>query len=98
MKREGTLAAVFLASWCPFCRRFQPAFEAAAKVNGILWAYVDLSDDDNKLWDAFEIEVVPTIIIFKDGKPVWRKDGVLGRGLSEDVITQTMSKMKLLGA
>jgi len=89
------LAAVFLASWCPFCREFQPVFEAAAKANGIRWASVDISDE-NGLWDVFNIEVVPTIVVFKEGKPVWRKDGVLGRGLSEGAITETVSKMKSL--
>jgi len=91
------LAAIFLALWCPFCRQFQPAFEAAARANGIRWASVDISDE-NGLWDAFNIEVVPTIVVFKEGKPVWRKNGVLGRGLSEDAITETVSKMKSLRA
>ena len=98
LKRGGTLAAVFLASWCAFCRRFEPAFEAAAKVNGAQWARVDVSDYDNKLWEVFNIEVVPTIVLFKNGKAVWRKDGVLGRGLSEDVIKETIDKMGAVGA
>jgi len=89
------LAAVFLASWCPFCRRFQRPFETAAKANGTVWASVDVSDE-NGLWDVFNIEVVPTIIVFKEGKPAWRKDGVLGQGLSEDAITETIGKMKSL--
>ena len=98
LKRRQTLAAVFLASWCPFCRRFQPAFEVAAKTGGILWASVDVSDDNNELWDIFKIEVVPTIVVFKEMKPVWRKDGVLGRGLSDADIGETLSKLKSLGA
>jgi thioredoxin 1 len=97
LKREGTLAVVFLASWCPFCRQFQPAFETAAKISGTLWASVDLSDDDNKLWKVFNVEIVPTVILFKDGKPVWRRDGVPGRGLSGDVIKEAIGQMKLLG-
>jgi thioredoxin-like negative regulator of GroEL len=97
LNRQGTVAAVFLASWCPFCRRFQPAFETAAKVSGTLWASVDVSDDHNELWNVFNIEIVPTVLVFKDGKLVWRRDGVLGRGLSEDVIKETIGQMKLLG-
>jgi len=70
----------------------------AAKGNSIQWARVDVSDYDNKLWEVFNIEVVPTIVLFKSGKPVWRKDGVLGRGLSEDVIKETIAKMGALGS
>jgi thioredoxin len=91
------MAAVFLASWCPFCRRFQPVYEAAAKVSGTSWVSVDVSDDDSPLWDTFNIEIVPTIIVFKDGKEMWRKNGVRGRGLSEDSIKEAIEEMKLLG-
>jgi thioredoxin-like negative regulator of GroEL len=57
---------------------------------------MDISDDDNPLWEVFGIEVVPTIIIFKDGKAVFRRDGVFGRGLSEKAIEETVEQMKLL--
>jgi len=96
LRRGGTLATVFLASWCPFCRRFKPAFESAANVNGISWATVDLSDDENELWDVFNIQIVPTILVFKNGNVVWRKDGEPGRGLSNDVINETISKVRSL--
>ncbi len=90
------MAVLFLASWCPFCNRFYPGFQAAAGDSGIAWATMDISDDDNPLWEIFNIEVVPTIIIFKEGKAVFRRDGVLGRGLSEKAIGETMDQMKLL--
>lgn len=93
---KGTLAVLFLASWCPFCTRFYPAFQAAADKNGIAWASLDISDDDNPLWEVFSIGVVPTIIIFKEGKAVFRKDGGLGRGLSQKAIDESMDRMKLL--
>ncbi|HYB84462.1 MAG TPA: thioredoxin family protein [archaeon] len=98
LKRARTLAAVFLASWCSFCMRFLPAFEAAAKAAGISWAIVDVSDYDNELWDAFNIEIVPSIVIFKDGKPAWRRDGIPGRGLSAEVISEAVGEMKSLSA
>ena len=76
--------------------RFYPAFKAAAEKTGIEWSPMDISDDGNPLWDLFSIGVVPTIIIFKDGKAVFRRDGVLGRGLSEKAIDETVEQMKLL--
>jgi len=96
LKNKGTLAVLFVASWCSFCRRFYPMFQAAAKKSGFPWASVDISDDDNPLWETFSIEVVPTVIIFKEGEAVFRKDGVFGRGLSEKAIEETMDRMKLL--
>ena len=97
LRREGTLAVLFVASWCFFCRQFRPAFETAAKVNGVSWASADLSNDDSVLWDMFDIEIVPTVILFKDGKPVFRKDGVRGQGLSQGAIREIIDQAKLIG-
>jgi len=96
LRNKGILVVVFVASWCGFCKRFYPIFQAAAEKNGIAWAQVDISDYENPLWEAFRIGVVPTIIIFKEGKAVFRKDGVLGRGLSQKAIDESMEQMKLL--
>ena len=74
---------MFTTSWCPFCRRFKPKFvEAATKadVRSVI-AYID--DWENPLWDEYTIDVVPTLVLFEGGKPVYRRDGVLGRGLGE---------------
>jgi len=89
---------LFLASWCPFCRRFQPTFEAAANRNGISWDYADVSDDDNILWKTFNIEIVPTVIVFKNGKPTWRRDGLPGIGLPADAIKETIDQMQSLAS
>ncbi len=96
LNNQGTLAAVFLASWCPFCTRFYPAFQAAADKDHVSWASVDISNEENPLWEVFNIRVVPTIIIFKDGKAAFRKDGGLGRGLSQKAIDESIGQMKLL--
>jgi thioredoxin 1 len=91
------MPVLFFASWCPFCREFYVTFEAAAKNRGISWSSADISDDNNPLWESFNIEVVPTLIIFKEGEAVFRRDGVRGRGLSEKAIDETFHQMKLLG-
>jgi len=78
LRNKGTLAVLFVASWCPFCNLFYPVFQAVAEKTGIARARVDISDDDNPVWEVFSVEVVPTVIIFKEGKAVFRRDGVLG--------------------
>lgn len=81
---------MFLASWCPFCRRFKPIFESVLHEEGIEAALVDLSDESNPLWDTFRIETVPTVIVFRDGEIVLRRDGVPGRGLSAEIMTEVV--------
>ncbi|MCA1814722.1 MAG: thioredoxin family protein [Halobacteriales archaeon] len=80
LRTLGRVAVLFTADWCPHCRRFEPEFAAA---QGLPLARADISDEEGDArWEQFGIQVVPTIIVFDDGKPVARLDGVLGRGIS----------------
>ena len=76
---------LFYASWCPFCARFVPAFDA--KIKGLKQfskvIHVLLNDYDSPLWDDYDIEAVPTIIFFKSRKVSRRLDGRSGIGLNE---------------
>lgn len=94
LKSTGTIPVLFYAQWCPFCRSFLPEFEAAMNGKGVRWAEVDISDDEDPLWETFNINVVPTVIVFKDGQPIFRRDGLLGRGLSEKAIEETLQEME----
>ena len=85
---------LFFAEWCPFCRSFYPRFQSALGGKGVTWAEVDISDMENPLWETFDIDVVPTVIIFKESQPIFRRDGDLGRGLSEKVIDEVLQEMK----
>ncbi len=81
LERPGTWAVSFLASWCPFCRAFRPKFEGFSTPPGVRLAVADLSEDSNPLWESLGIEVVPTLIVFREGTRVWRRDGQGGVGL-----------------
>jgi len=81
--RPGVWGVGFLADWCPFCRSFAPKLEALADHGAFQLLRADVSDEESPLWDRFGIEVVPTVIVFRDGVPVFRRDGRLGQGLRE---------------
>src|SRR4051794_37722025 len=49
-------AVLFTASWCPFCRRYQPVFEQEARsLQGRDGAEVWLEDEENPMWRKFRI-------------------------------------------
>lgn len=60
---------------------------------GERWAEVDISNDEDPLWETFDINVVPTVIVFRDSRPIFRRDGLLGRGLSEKAIEETLQEI-----
>lgn len=82
LRRPGTYAVCATATWCPFCRKFAPLFQAKdGHVAGTL-ATLDLSDESNPLWETLSVEVVPTILGYRDGTLAWRIDGRSMRGLA----------------
>jgi len=84
LKKGKRVLALFYASWCPFCRRFLPAFDKNYSKYGFnLVLSVKVDDNDNPLWEEYSIEAVPTIILFEEGKVCRRLDGRFGYGLSE---------------
>lgn len=76
---------LFEMTGCPFCRRFQPDFQdfTAARSGACSFLRVKLDAYDNPLWGKYEIEAVPTVIVFEKGEIVSRADSVPGVGLSE---------------
>ncbi len=66
----------FWAPWCAPCRIVSPMLEALASQYAGKVAFGKLNVDENPVVAAmFGIESIPTIVIFRNGKPV---DGVIG--------------------
>jgi len=94
LKLKAPTGVLFYAEWCPYCIEFKPSFEAV-RLKGFELAFADISDEDNPLWDDFEIKVVPTLIAFKEGKTLWRKDGVLSQGLRTEDLEDMVAALRL---
>jgi thioredoxin-like negative regulator of GroEL len=89
------ILALFYAKWCPFSRSFLMIFEKTVKdKTEPLGALVDISDTNNPLWETFQVEIVPTLIGFKNGKTVVRKDGVAGVGLEMHELLDALRTME----
>jgi len=84
LSSDGKTAVLFIMSICPFCRSFGPIFEQFAKNHAKDFDFltVVLDDQGNPLWEEYDINVVPTVIIFHGGSAILRLDGRPGEGLS----------------
>lgn len=82
LNTEEKTLVLFYASWCPYCANFKPTFENCnmGKVRK-MEALVD--EDENPLWDRFNIQAVPTMIAFEKGKIIARKDAKKHMGLTK---------------
>jgi hypothetical protein len=62
---------------------FKPTFEHFAKTEHPDCGEVNVSHYEDPLWEQFQIRVVPSLLVFKDGEVIKRKDGVPLQGLSK---------------
>ena len=93
LRRPGTWAVAFSADWCPFCRAFEPEFEKLRGSGSFEVAIADMTDMETPLWERFQVDVVPTVVVFRDGKPSFRRDGKLGRGLADSDLTAVRQEL-----
>ena len=61
----------YWAPWCGYCRRIGPAFDKIAQQYSDLLEAVKINiDDEEALSDEQGIDIIPALILYKDGKAV----------------------------
>lgn len=67
----------FGADWCPPCVKMKPVINQILKQNpGVQLLNVDGGVDLN-LMEKQNVEALPVFIVYKNGKEVWRKQGIV---------------------
>lgn len=79
----------FYADWCAPCRAMKPVLEdLKAQLEERVTIYKIDVDQNPSIAERYKIMSIPTLMIFKKGKPVWRKSGMASSVELQQVVSE----------
>jgi thioredoxin 1 len=86
---EQPVLVDFFATWCGPCKAMEPIVkEVAHSVQGTARVIKIDIDKTQETANAYAIQGVPTFMIFKKGKMLWRHSGMLDKHTLLNVVNQ----------
>ena len=79
----------FYADWCGPCKSLAPILKQVKDELGDAVKIVKIDVDKNQpLASQYQVRGVPTMLLFKNGKQLWRQSGVLQKNDLVNIIKQ----------
>lgn len=90
IKSEKPVLVDFFATWCGPCQMLSPILKQVKDSLGDRVSIIKIDVDKNQLIASqYQVRGVPTMILFQNGKQLWRQSGVVSK---EDLIKTIVEK------
>ena len=77
----------FYADWCGPCKMLAPILKEVKDVLGDKVSIIKIDvDKNNSLASKYQVRGAPTLMLFKNGKQLWRQSGVLQKNQIINII------------
>ncbi len=89
---EMPVLADFYADWCGPCKMMAPVLEEVARSLHGKMKVIKIDTDKNPAVTAqYGIQGIPTLILFKQGKILWRQSGAMAKHQLENALKPFLS-------
>lgn len=90
IQSEKPVLIDFFATWCGPCKMLSPILREVKDSLGDRVSIIKIDVDKNQqIASQYQVRGVPTMILFQNGKQLWRQSGVLTK---EDIIKTIIEK------
>ena len=89
IQSEKPVLVDFFATWCGPCQTLAPILKQVKDNLGDQISIIKIDVDKNQqLASQYQVRGVPTMIIFQNGKQLWRQSGVVSAADLIKILTQ----------
>ncbi|BBD72531.1 thiol reductase thioredoxin [Sulfodiicoccus acidiphilus] len=88
----GVTVLAFLAKWCAPCKLYEPSLARVSNKLGEAGFYKIDVDEERELVREYQVNELPTTLVFVKGNLVWREEGAIDEARLEEVVRAALGK------